>query len=301
MDAGIVTAFVPISDNFVVTGDSESRLSILRFDRTPQRFARNSSQSWSLTRPVAANSMGKCSHMPVTSLSSLEQHILAASGSSVSLWDIVGRTRLRHYATSDVTNSAEFITANLLAAAGNGCQLSLFDIRSHNMKPAMSQQIASDNLYAIAVEGTVVYCGGADGNIYKIDLRGQVKEKWEMPGKDAILDLKAGPSGDIVCVSESGKVCGVGSTSEHYLFSYEVDGQFTHRVKCDIASSNTSGLDIVCGGESGQACVVHYDGKECHHRFDVPIGDGLVATVKWSGSDLYASKGNEVVLMEHLI
>lgn len=300
----IVTAFVPLSDRFVVAGDSESRLSLLDFGY-PESGASNvrfhpenpNFRTHHQPLPGPENFWGKCSHSPVLSLISLEQQVAAASGLSVSLWDAVSRARLRHLSTVGPTNCVEFVTSNLVAAAGDECQLSLFDVRSPSQNPSLAQKIALDNLYAMAVDDCSVFCGGADGNIYRIDLRNQVKDTWELPEKDAILDLKIDGARNVVAVTESGAVRCIGQQGHHYIFLKSVGESFSHRIKCDVKPTSHGGA-VACGGELGLVSVFHYQKSECSGRTQIPIGDGLVAGVSWRETGVFASNGALVVLSE---
>lgn len=306
---GVVTAFVAISPRFVIAGNSESSLSLRQYDLSDSTAVVSppDSSSWPPTLDPATFPLfglkssvllGKCSHSSVSSLSAAENHVLATSGSSASLWDVVARARLRHFSTLDVANCADFITPDLLAVAGNACQLSLFDVRSHSSSAVFSKKIASDNLYGLAVDGLVVYCGGADGDIYKVDLRNQVKETWQLWRKDAILDLKVAPRGvaGVVASTESGRLCCVESSGSDYKFSFDTGEKFAHRVNCDVAVSR-NGMDIACGGENGQAYVFQYDGT-LRRRIEVPIGGDLVASVCLSESGLFVSSGPDVLYAE---
>lgn len=301
----VVTAFVVVSPLFVVSGNAESYLSLRHYELGGPMSVSSASISPSTSSTLirtfprielkSSVLLGKCSHSPVSSLTTAENHVLATSGLSASLWNVVKRTRVRHFSSLDIANCADFVTPQLLAVAGNACHLSLFDVRSNSSSAVLSKKIASDNLYGLGVDGPVVYCGGADGDIYKVDLRNQTRETWKLWRKDAILDLKVAP-GDIsgVMVStESGKVCCVESSGSDYKFTFDSGEKFTHRVKCDVAISQ-NGMDVACGGEKGHAYVFQYDGK-LRRRLEVPMGGDLVASVSLGQNGLFASTGSEVV------
>lgn len=309
MTSEMVTALVAISPRFVATGDADSCLHIRQFDIDAAKlggFGRSHTleiqgldkPKFPLYKPTSSVSLGKCSHSPVSSLCAAGNNILATSGSSASLWDVVSRSRVRHFATTDVANCADFVTPNLVAVAGNACELSLFDVRSHHSSPILSKKVALDNLYGLVVDGSVVYCGGADGDIHKVDLRNQKKETWQLWRKDAILDLKMayGSTSGVVASTESGRVCCVDSYESDYKFSFDTGESFSHRIKCDVVSTS-KGVDVACGGENGVVYVFQYDGKH-ELRTDITIGEGLVASVCWSGDDLFASTGSDVVFVD---
>lgn len=297
MEPDLVTAFVPVSESFVVAGDSESRLSVLQVDWQSTLSVSPTKPHWKRTglKPVA--SLGKCSHSAISSVVSLDKHILAASGLSASIWDAVSRARLRYYTTSDSVNCAEYITSSLVAIAGDACTLSIFDTRNHNLAPSMAHKIARDNLYGMAVDGASIFCGGADGNVYKMDLRNQLLETWELPHRDAIIDLKVASSDHVLALTESGTIHGVGSTGPDYEFSLQIEHSFAHRVKCDVMSLRT-GINVACGGEAGLAHTFHYDGKQASSKQDVPIGNDVVAAVRWSENGLFVAHASQIVLIE---
>lgn len=306
MDVSIVTAFAQLLDSFVISGDSESRLSILQIDWSSKSEKPLAADDYTLRNLNSISSIGKCSHTPVNSVSALNQRILATSGLSASIWDAVEKSRLRHFSTSDALYCAQWITPDLIAVAGNACAVSLYDIRIHNLTPIMSQTVAQDNLYAMCVDQGTVFCGGADGNMYKMDLRNELLEKWELPRKDAILDMKmsgrsGGSSGgrSVVALTESGTIYKIGQTGQNYDFVHETGRRLSNRVKMDVAESRL-GTRIACGSECGLAHVLDVDEKGRKREKEVSLGDGMVAAVEWSEFGLLAANKNRVVLIEGL-
>lgn len=298
MDVSVVTAFAPILDSFVVSGDSESRLSILQIDWSSKSEKPLESAHYALRNLNSISSIGKCSHTPVSSASALKQRILATSGLSASIWDAVEKSRLRHFSTSEALNCAQWITPDLIAVAGNACAVSLYDIRIHNLTPIMSQAVAQDNLYAMCVDQGSVFCGGADGNMYKMDLRNEVVEKWELHEEDAILDMKmSGKS--VVALTESGTICAVGQTGREYEFVYETGRRLSKRVKLDVAESRLA-IRIACGSECGVVQIFDVEEGGGKRDKEVILGDGLVAAVGWTEFGLLAANKNRVVLVEGL-
>lgn len=340
----LVTALVPVSERYVAAGDASSCVSLRRFGPTsdgsfvknaplvPREFAPlpHHHHHHPISYSTHTTPVGKCSHHAVTALAALGSHVTAASGASVSVWDVVAPARVNHYSTLEHTNCVDYLAPGLVAAVGNACLLLLFDLRLR--VPAFSAVVSTDNLYAVAAHEGSIFCGGADGKIYRVDLRNQRKEVWKL-GNDAVLDvhvtpgagLIAGPERrngqngerpnteklkayqssysenspvsntkayDVVALLESGTVCGVGDS---IAFSSQITPTLTHKIRCDVAADGSA---IVCGDETGVVHVFDVEDASCRKRTEVTVGDGLVAGVRWCEHGFYAASGSEVVMVE---
>lgn len=243
----MISAFTPILDSFVVAGTSESQIEVMQFllpdsvSAFSDIHAGDDTREFSLslsgiTRPSSTTVLGKCSHWPVNDIAHMDESVAAVSASTLSTWDLVKNHRVRHLTTPDHVTTCEYVGPRLLAAAGHGRLVHLYDMRLLTLaqKPAWTVKIATDNLYTMAVDECTVFTAGADGYVYGVDLRAQHKYRWDLQpnlqilankrnsyldslhpkeytadsGTNAVLDLKVSKDHMFVTL-ESGQLCGI--------------------------------------------------------------------------------------------
>lgn len=292
----------------MVAGGSDSRLLLLRVleESAPDLDEEHhpsgsrigtSPNPHSIVRVSSGTLLGKCSRAPVTCIEH-STSLLAAAGSSLSVWDVVSRQRTRIWSVSasDSANTCGHLTQTTAVCAGNGCKLHVFDTRSPT--PAMSLKIASDNLYGLTVHNDLsVSVGGADGCVYRIDLRNQGKETAKLAEKCSVLDLQLCDLGTLVTL-ELGKVCLVPHFGKSYEFSKKVSSGFGHRISSDIVGNSSHGIyNIVLGSENGVVSLWEYEGGKCTDLKRVEVGEGVISAVKWGPQGIYVCYGAEVVVL----
>lgn len=294
----LLTALALIAgSSYAVTGASDSLLLLLHIEKPP---AANSTYGASNGPTLeqyryphnAGKSLGKCSRFSVSCLDHRES-LLASAGSTLSVWDVVARQRTRLWllGASDSANTCGHLTPSLAVCAGNGCMLHVYDFRS--TAPVMSLKVGSDNLYSLAVhEDQSISVAGADGAVYRVDLRNQQKETAVLPDRASVLDLKACETGTLATL-ENGNVCLIPSSGQEYAFSVNVAPKFNHRVGSDIFYDGAI-AHIVLGSEDG---TVSYWNSSMRLPEKSTVGDKVVSTAIWGPRGIYACAGDLVVVI----
>lgn len=304
-----ITAFVPVLHSYVVAGDMGSQLALLRLpesflDRRHEygRETGNSPQPHISPQPEpvpleVARALGKVSRAPVADVAVADTTAAAASGRAVATWDLVGGARVRHLDAPQAVARCVYVAPQLVAAVGDDCAVHLWDVRAVAAAPAVSVKVARDNLYAVAVREGRVFCGGADGAVYTVDLRAQRAHRWSVPGgRGAVLDLAAVGQG-VVAIMEAGAVVGVPETGRALSFVAQVP-PFSHRAVGDVVESD-GGLRVAVGGDDGRVHVVEGGGGAWRrHEWRAAAAGTRVPVVRWAdalAAVMYACAGGRVV------
>lgn len=328
-----ISSFAALLDAFAVVGHADSLVLVVRFPApdsvaaiaSAARPAEPFSSAGLAPAPVApilAAHLGKCSHHAVAALTPVGLSLVAAAaGQSLVLWDIVKGQRARSLTVPDYATTCTAISSSLLAVAGHGCLLHVYDVRSSKAQgPAWSVKVLADNLYSLAVAGRTVYLGGADGRLHGVDLRAQKHHQWGLPAESAISDVCV--SNDlVVCLMESGVVCCVDPSVDGPGVSFGADGadsmpegapegaafRFStqvlpratnHRIGCDVLTNNNA-IRFAAGSEDGHVCYFEYSSMGCTTPVHIPLASLLVPYVAWGPMGLFASSGADLSLLPY--
>lgn len=82
-----------------------------------------------------------------------------------------------------------WLSPQIVSVVGTSRHLELFDLRK-GYKPALSQLVGDDCINSIDYfdnNPTIVACGNSNGNLYKIDLRGQIEGFHKRQGDPIVL------------------------------------------------------------------------------------------------------------------
>lgn len=312
----MITSIAPILEAFVVVGTSDSWLQICRFPTQVDHDASfGACDEFLHSSPITSlhkDSIGKCSRLPVSEVSGSGDALAAASAATLSTWDLVKCSRLRYWSTPDHCETCHHITPNLLAVAGHGRQVHFYDIRILNSKPTWSLPLSQDNLYTICGAQESVFAAGADGLLYKADLRNAVKTLYDFslhfPSESApraILGLSRVDT-EIVMLFETGDVLSlkplVNPSSEeetHVSFrkSTQPAAAYTTHVGCS-AFQSASKIHVATGSERGHVNYFRHDVQQntVSHVQRLALGLEACTKVLWGPSGLYAGLGGEIVL-----
>lgn len=281
-----MSAFDFVLDNVVAVGNSRSELFLVEVDRS-DRYQKIPLQSHA---PI-----GKCTRLPISAISVSESSLAATSGTQLSVWDVLKQQLLKNYFATALLNACVHVTPHLMAVAGQGRQLEMFDERSRSLRPVFSALCALDSIFLLVGDGSSLWMAGADGDVHEIDLRKEVATRHQFDTSfGAVLSLSLSESG-FAFLAELNQVCHVPRSSTRFTFRQSLGPDLlSHRIGCDVFEKNGI-FHVACGSEHGTVYLFDHMQTKNSEITEVQVGHGMVPQLRWWPHGILACTGDMVV------
>lgn len=281
-----MSAFDFVLDNVVAVGNSRSELFLVEVERS-DRFQKISLHSQS---PI-----GKCTRLPISDISVSESTLAATSGTQLSTWDVLKQQPIKSYFATAPLNACVHITPQLVAVAGQGRQLEIYDGRSRSSRLVFSAVCALDSIFLVVGDGSRLWMAGADGDVHEVDLRKEVATQHLFDASyGAILSLSLSESG-FSFLAELNQVCHVPHSSTRFTFRQSLGPNLLgHRIGCDVFGKDGI-FHVACGSERGTVYLFDHVQTKSSEITEVQVGQGMVPQLRWWPHGILACTGDMLV------
>lgn len=160
---------------------------------------------------------------------------ISASSDKLVQYDIIKKTPLREYNSSDKLLDTKFISDTLIVSCGESHQLGFTDLKQSQKGPVFSISLGDDNLNLVSYDNSyMISAGCSNGSIYHLDLRNQqvLSHTFKLPVVHVKYNLRS-----FMCLLSNGDIRLMGLNDNRYNSTLMDESEFSYKSNFILCNS----------------------------------------------------------------